>query len=50
MENSVMKESTTCKRCGRKLRNKEAIEIGMGKICWNKYKNENNHKRLFPEK
>lgn len=43
-------ESTTCKRCGRKLRSKKAIEIGMGVTCWRKYVNENNHKRLWEEK
>ena len=38
---------TVCKRCGRKLKNKKAIELGMGEICWKKYKQENNHKYLF---
>lgn len=40
---------TTCKRCGRKLRSPEAIEIGMGAVCWKKYKEENNHKKLWEE-
>lgn len=40
-------KQTTCKRCGRKLKNPEAIELGMGKTCWYKYINEDNHKKLF---
>lgn len=44
------KEQTTCKRCGRKLKNPEAIKIGMGKTCWNKYIKEDNHKQLFHNK
>lgn len=38
---------TTCKRCGRKLKSKEAIEIGMGAVCWKKYQQEKNHKKLW---
>lgn len=40
-------EQTVCKRCGRKLKSKDAIKIGMGKICWNKYIAESNHKKLI---
>ena len=40
-------KQTTCKRCGRKLHNPQAIEIGMGMVCWRKYQNENNHKSLW---
>ena len=40
---------TTCKRCGRKLRNPQAIELGMGSVCWKKYQQENNHKKLWKE-
>ena len=40
---------TTCKRCGRKLRNPYAIELGMGSVCWKKYQQENNHKKLWKE-
>ena len=29
-------KQTTCKRCGRKLRNPQAIELGMGSVCWKK--------------
>lgn len=42
-------EQTTCKRCGRKLKNPTAIEIGMGAICWKKFQLENNHKKLWNE-
>lgn len=38
---------TTCKRCGRKLKNPEAIELGMGATCWKKFVEENNHKKLW---
>lgn len=40
-------EQTTCKRCGRKLRNPKAIEIGMGETCFKKFLSENNHKSLL---
>ena len=40
-------KQTTCKRCGRKLRSPEAIELGMGAVCWKKYQSENNHKKLW---
>ena len=40
---------TMCKRCGRKLKSPSAIELGMGKVCWNKYQSEHNHKKLFEE-
>ena len=42
-------KQTTCKRCGRKLRNPQAIELGMGSACWKKYQQENNHKKLWKE-
>ena len=42
-------KQTTCKRCGRKLRNPQAIELGMGSVCWKKYQQENNHKKLGEE-
>ena len=40
-------EATKCKRCGRKLKNKESIELGMGSTCWKKFIEQNNHKKLF---
>ena len=43
-------KQTTCKRCGRKLKNDEAIKRGMGIICWRKWQNENNHKKLWEAK
>ena len=43
-------KQTTCKRCGRKLRNPQAIELGMGSVCWRKFQLENNHKKLWEGK
>lgn len=40
-------EQTICKRCGRKLKNPKAIELGMGATCWKKFMAEDNHKPLF---
>ena len=37
-ENDNSVKQTTCKRCGRKLKSIKAIELGMGAICWKKYK------------
>ena len=42
-------KQTTCKRCGRKLKNDEAIKRGMGITCWRKWQNENNHKKLWED-
>ena len=42
-------KQTTCKRCGRKLRNPQAIELGIGSVCWKKYQQENNHEKLWKE-
>ena len=39
-------KQTTCKRCGRKLRNPQAIELGMGSVCLRKFQRKNNHKKL----
>lgn len=38
---------TICKRCGRKLRNEANIKLGMGAVCFRKWKKENIHKQLF---
>lgn len=46
-DNVIPTRQTTCRRCGRKLRSPEAIEIGMGPTCWRKWQNEDNHKKLF---
>lgn len=40
-------KSTICKRCGRKLKNAKAIELGMGATCWKKFQKENNYKKLW---
>lgn len=36
-----------CRRCGRKLKNPEAQERGMGYICYQKFMEENKRSRLF---
>lgn len=41
------KEYTRCLRCGRILKNPICKELGMGKTCYNKYKKEQLHKKLF---
>lgn len=46
-DNTIPTKQTTCKRCGRKLKNPEAVELGMGTVCWRKYQKENNHKKLW---
>ena len=33
----TQKSSNICRRCGRKLKNPEAIELGFGAICYKKY-------------
>ena len=42
-------KQTTCKRCGRKLHNPQAIEIGMGATCWRKWQKENQKKAVEDE-
>ncbi len=36
-----------CKRCGRKLKTKESQDLGMGKICYKKYLQENHRRKLI---
>lgn len=36
-----------CLRCGRKLKSEESKQLGFGKVCWDKYNNENHLKVLF---
>lgn len=43
-------EYPRCKRCGRKLLSDESKQLGMGKTCFRKYMNLNNHKPLIPRK
>lgn len=45
LEFPVKKESLKCKRCGRRLKNPESIELGFGTICYQKYQNR---KKLIP--
>lgn len=41
------KKYSTCKRCGRKLKNEQAKQLGMGAICYRKYMSANKYKPLF---
>lgn len=46
------KEPTTkrkdrCRRCGRKLKNKDSIGVGFGPVCYKKYLAETERKPLF---
>ena len=36
-----------CIRCGRKLKTPEAKELGMGKVCAKKYKEDKEKNKLF---
>ena len=45
IEDNVKDESLKCRRCGRKLKNPESIELGFGVICYQKYQNR---KKLIP--
>ena len=36
-----------CFRCGRKLKSEESRILGMGKICYQKWQNEQSTKSLF---
>ena len=38
-------KSLKCRRCGRKLKNAESIELGFGTICYQKYQNR---QKLIP--
>lgn len=42
-----VKEYTYCLRCGRKLKNVEARQIGYGKVCLSKIDTTDTRKRLF---
>ena len=39
-----------CKRCGRRLKTKEARERGMGKVCFEKYHMGKDTRKLFEVK
>lgn len=36
-----------CIRCGRKLRSDASKELGMGKVCWEKFNEKDDFKQLF---
>jgi len=52
MDNNINIEykSNICKRCGRKLKNPESIEIGFGATCYKKFMAESLLKSLFEVK
>lgn len=37
----------TCIRCGRKLKNPKSKELGFGVVCWQKWQEEHDIKKLF---
>lgn len=41
------RRSEICRRCGRKLKNPESIEIGFGTVCYKKFMAESLLKPLF---
>ena len=43
----IVRKSNICRRCGRKLKNPESIELGFGNTCYKKFMAESNHKPLF---
>lgn len=44
------KKYSRCLRCNRILKNEDAQRIGMGKVCFEKYKKENCHKQIVKKK
>jgi hypothetical protein len=40
-------ESKFCRRCGRQLKSEQSRQLGFGRICWEKTKNECTIKPLF---
>ena len=42
-----IRKSNICRRCGRKLKNPESIELGFGNTCYKKFMAESNYKPLF---
>lgn len=44
---SDQEKTHICRRCGRKLRSEEAKQKGMGPICYQKWINQENRKKLF---
>ena len=43
----IIRKSNLCRRCGRKLKKPESIELGFGNTCYKKFTAESNHKPLF---
>lgn len=41
------KETSLCRRCGRKLRSEESKARGMGETCYKKSQSEAVHKKLY---
>lgn len=56
MENTLIPSYSTtrrndiCRRCGKKLKTIESIEVGMGPTCYKRYLSESNMMRLFEVK
>ena len=46
----IIRKSSICRRCGRKLKNPKSIELGFGNTCYKKFNAESNHKPLFEMK
>jgi hypothetical protein len=40
MENQEQLHQRNCKRCGRKLKTAESIQVGMGSTCYKRYLEE----------
>lgn len=43
----IIGKSRLCRRCRRKLKNPESIELGFGNTCYKKFMAESNYKPLF---
>lgn len=43
----IIRKSSICRRCGRKLKNPKSIELGFGNTCYKKFMAESNYKPLF---
>lgn len=46
----IVRKSNICRRCGRKLKNPESIELGFGHTCYKKFMAESLLKPLFEVK
>ena len=43
----IVRKNNLSRRCGRKLKNPNSIELGFGSTCYKKFIAESNHKPLF---